>query len=70
MYSLILAERCSESHEINNTLLRSDVYILVMIEPTSEKSVCAGYTYYLSDRTEHLENQLKSNKRTVSPLTY
>ena len=68
MYSLILAERCLGSHEINNTLLRSDVYILVMIEPTSENSVCAGYIYYLSNRTEHSENQLKRNECTVCHL--
>ena len=68
MYYLILAERCLGSHEIDNTLLRSDVYILVMIEPTSEKSVCAGYNYYLSNRTEHSENQLKRIKRTVCLL--
>ena len=58
------------SHEINNMLLKSDVYILVMTEPTSEKSVCAGYTYYLPNRTEHSKNQLKRNKDTVNILIY
>ena len=68
MYSLILAERCLGSHEIN-MLLRS-VYILVMIEPTSEKSVCARYTYYLPNKTEHSKIQLKRNKHTVNILIY
>ena len=69
MYSLILDECCLGSHEIN-MLLRSDVYIIVMIEPTSERSVCAGYTYYLPNRTEHSKIQLKRNKHTVNILIY